>query len=141
MGEQVPTNLAALIDDKGSEIYSVGPETSVADAISEMVEQDVGSVLVIDDQDQLVGIFTERDFLKLFDEYRHSAPDLAVETAMTSDLVLGSPDETLKEAAEKMEEAKIRHLPVVGEGGRVEGVLSARDLQSVFLKIVREVDE
>jgi CBS domain-containing protein len=100
------------------------PQTSVAEAARLMRQGNVGAVLVVENE-QLVGIFTERDAL-----FRVIAPGLdpkktALCDVMTRNPMTVAPDETFGYALLLMHEKGFRHTPVV-ENGRPVGVLSAR---------------
>ena len=106
-------------------IVSVRPDESAQVAIARMVEENVGSVAVCDGP-RLVGIFTERDVLRLASGGA-SFPDLRVADAMTRAPVTVPPDVDMAAAARLMSERGIRHLPVV-EGENLLGMLGIRDV-------------
>jgi CBS domain-containing protein len=112
-------------DVASSAVVVVGPEHTVRDAARMMAQHHVGSA-VVTDAEQLAGILTERDVLKLVAQ--GADPDGAtVADMMTRDVVTVGPDWDLVEAAEEMARRRIRHL-VVFEGGQLLGVLSVRDV-------------
>jgi CBS domain-containing protein len=112
-------------DVASSAVVVVGPEHTVRSAANLMARHHVGSA-VVTDAEQLAGILTERDVLKLV--ARGTDPDAAkVAEVMTRDVVTVGPDWDLIEAAEEMARRRIRHL-VVYEGGQLLGVLSVRDV-------------
>jgi CBS domain-containing protein len=112
-------------DVASSAVVVVGPEHTVRSAARMMARHRVGSA-VVTDAEQLAGILTERDVLKLVAQ--GSDPDAAkVAEVMTRDVVTVGPDWDLVEAAEEMARRGIRHL-VVFEGGQLLGVLSVRDV-------------
>ncbi|MET1101378.1 MAG: CBS domain-containing protein [Pyrodictiaceae archaeon] len=102
------------------------PDDSVFKAVTLMHENNVGSVLVVDNEGRLVGIFTERDLVHIVAERR--SLDTRLEEVMTRKLVTASPDESLAIVASRMIEHGIRHIPVVDSEGRPIGVVSIRDL-------------
>jgi CBS domain-containing protein len=106
-------------------VVSVRPDESVQVAIARMQEENIGSVAVCDGP-RLVGIFTERDVLRLAGEGADFL-DLTVETVMTSTPVTISPDADLLDAARVMNERNIRHLPVV-EGENLLGIVGMREV-------------
>ncbi len=116
-----------LLDRKEiTSIYSVSPEASVFEAVTEMVEKNVGAMLVVRDG-QLHGIITERDYLRLVTVMGRTARDTPVHEVMTRRVIYVEPDATADEAMSIMTEKRIRHLPVM-EGDRILGVLSIGDL-------------
>ena len=113
-----------------SPVVLVGPEESLRRAAQVMQEHGIGSV-VVEQSDQVVGILTERDVM-------HAAAQMGdVERArvgdhMTAPVVTASPNWDVTVAATEMSDRRIRHL-VVLEEGRALGMLSIRDVMSVFL--------
>ena len=112
-------------DVASSGVVVVGPEHSVGEAARMMSRHHVGSA-VVTDAEQLAGILTERDVLKVVAQ---GADPEATKVAdrMTRDVVTVGPDWDLVEAADEMAKRRIRHL-VVFEGGQLLGVLSVRDV-------------
>lgn len=118
---------------KGRRLVTVSAKASVADAIRTMHAENVGSVLVPDAADCPVGIFTERDVLRLHAEGERDFDRVAVAERMTCSLVLGLPQMSVDEALGLMTERRFRHLPVV-EGGRLAGLVSIGDLVKAKLE-------
>jgi len=112
-------------DVASSAVVVVGPEHSVGEAARMMERHHVGSAVVAD-AEQLAGILTERDVLKVVAQ-RADPEATKVADRMTRDVVTVGPDWDLIEAAEEMARRRIRHL-VVFEGGQLLGVLSVRDV-------------
>jgi CBS domain-containing protein len=117
--------MAKLRDVMASDLTTVAPDATVAEAAQLMSVRHVGSALVMDDGG-LVGIFTERDIVRAlatdFDAAGHT-----VDATMTRAPRTLAPDASTKEALDLMLAAGFRHLPVV-EDGEVVGVVSLRDL-------------
>ena len=108
-------------------VVAVAPGDTVLDAVKLMAERDIGAVVVLD-QGRLVGILSERDCARELALGSRNARDIKVAEVMTPDVVTIGPAETVGECgALLMTRHHVRHLPVV-EGGRVLGVVSARDL-------------
>jgi len=115
----------SIVDVMRSRLVAVAPDATGRAAIRRMAEADVGSVVVCD-ASRIVGIFTERDVLRLAGE----GVDLdatRVADVMTRDVATVGPDTELLAAARLMGERRIRHLPVV-EGENVLGVVGIRDI-------------
>ena len=106
-------------------LYSVGPSTTVGEAISLMAQNRIGSALVMEGG-KLIGIFTERDTVRAISQ-SHDAPDHEISSWMTRDPKTVSPDVEVDTALRTMLDNGFRHLPVV-EGGEVIGMVSMRDL-------------
>ena len=111
----------------------------VADAVTVMDGHNVGSILVLDHNDKLVGIFTERDIMHCFAK-NLSFKDERMENIMTPNPVTFDSSAEISAAVATMSERKIRHLPVT-EGGKIVGVVSYRDLVSYLLPQVIYMNE
>ena len=119
---------------------TVVPETSVFDAVNLMNEQRVGAVAVTDN-DELAGIFTERDLMIRVVLARKDAKTTLVSDVMTPNCVSAKQDMTMGEALLIMSDLHFRHLPVVDDDNKVLGLLSIRDLlHSRIDKLSQELD-
>jgi CBS domain-containing protein len=125
--------MARIADVMRLRVVSVSPDETVQLAIARMLEENVGSVAVCEG-DRLVGIFTERDVLRLAGD-GGSLADMRVADVMTRSLVTISPDDDVVAAAHLMGERRIRHLPVV-QDGLVLGLLGIRDVLRTLVEIV-----
>jgi CBS domain-containing protein len=115
-----------LLKSKGSEVWTIQPDESVHDAIQKMADQDVGSLVVIEDG-KPTGIFTERHYAReVFLKGRHS-PTTPIREVMSKRIICASPEQTIEECMAVMTDKRLRHLPVVDDGGIV-GIVSIGDL-------------
>jgi CBS domain-containing protein len=115
-----------LLRRKGAIVY-VTPEATVRDAVDLMVEHNTGSVLVLDEGTDLVGIFTERDLMRRVVDPGLASDDTPITEVMTADVIVVSGDTKRGEALRLMEDEHIRHLPVA-DPDELYGVISLRDL-------------
>ncbi len=107
-------------------IISVNPETTVSEAITLMTDTDISALMVIDN-DQVVGIVTERDYVRRVARLQ-LAPELTkVGQVMTRNLLTVTPQDRTRFCMQLMIEKNLRHLPVL-EDGKLIGLLSIRDL-------------
>jgi CBS domain-containing protein len=118
--------VSQLLDNKGRQIYSVAPESMVYDALLLMAEHHIGALLVMR-RDELVGIFSERDYAREVIIKGRTSATTAVQDIMSTKLITVSPDSTVEECMNLMSGKRIRHLPVL-EHGKVIGLLSIGDL-------------
>ncbi len=116
-----------ILARKGHAIVSVVPTDSVRTAAALMNERQVGGVLVVDEQKQLVGVFTERDVLRRVVVPGRDPETTPVSAVQTSDVVTCHPETTLDECAAIMTTRRIRHLPVADED-TVYGVVTIGDV-------------
>ena len=128
----------AAADVMNLRLVSVAPTETAHGAVTRMLDGGVGSVVVCE-QSRLVGIFTERDVLRLVGE-GVDLDAVTVADVMTRDVQCIGPDDDTFAAARLMAERKIRHLPVV-EDGKVLGVVGIRDaMRSLLERVWRERD-
>ena len=125
--------MARIADVMNLRVVSVRPDETVQFAISRMLEENVGSVAVAE-RDRLLGIFTERDVLRLAG-HGEAFAELKVGDVMTRAPVTVSPDDDAVAAAALMGERRIRHLPVVEEG-HVLGIVGIRDVLRALVESV-----
>ena len=119
-------SLKQLIAAKGSQVYSIGPDAKVIEALQLMAQKDVGALLVIDGE-TLVGILSERDYARKVILHGRSSQDVPVREIMTSGVITVTPERTVEECMTLVTQKRIRHLPVT-EGGQLIGVVSIGDL-------------
>ena len=119
-------NIRDVLRDKGTAILSVSPDETVLEAIRRMAELGVGAMLV-QENGELVGIFSERDYMRRVMLKGLRSQDTAVREVMSSPVLTVSPDATVQEGLSIMIEKSVRHLPVT-DGTGVLGVVSIRDL-------------
>ena len=125
----------AIADVMSVGLVAVRPDETGYVAVSRMLESGVGAVLVIDDN-RLVGIFTERDVLRLSGE----SPGIDLRTirvgdVMTTELATISPDDDVLAASRLMGERRIRHLPVL-QDGYVLGLIGIRDVMRSLVELI-----
>ena len=114
-----------LLNEKGTHVWSITPDRSAHEALRLMTEKNVGAVLVMDDG-QLLGIFSERDFIRNVAGRGGAAGDIPVGEFMTHRPVCVNPDQTTEECMALMTDKRVRHLPVI-ESDRVIGLVSIGD--------------
>lgn len=120
------TTVNKLLGQKGREVHVIGPDDSVLNAIRQMAEKDVGSLVVIDDG-RPVGIFTERHYARNVFLKGRSSPETPVRDAMAIRPMFALPEQTVEECMAVMTKNKIRHLPVL-DGEEMVGIVSIGDL-------------
>jgi len=115
-----------LLQAKGGEIHSIGPDSRVIEALKLMAEKDVGALVVMDGG-RLAGIISERDYARKVILHGKSSHDILVREIMTGKVYTVHPGQTVEECMALMTVKRIRHLPVT-DGERLVGVLSIGDL-------------
>ena len=123
------TTLENILDSKGHDLHVVAPSDTALHAVQVMCEARVGAVLVMEGR-LLAGIFSERDLMTRVVLAGRDPMSCRVREVMTTEAACTAPDATVHDAMVLMTEHRIRHIPVVDEGGRVVGVVSIGDLVS-----------
>ncbi|MBD0278377.1 MAG: CBS domain-containing protein [Bacteroidota bacterium] len=116
----------SILTRKGNRTLSVTPDTKVYDALALMSENNIGAVLILENE-KLAGIFTERHYSRNVILEGRNSLDTQIKEVMTQKVVTVSPEDTIEECMELMTEKRIRHLPVV-RGDRVIGIISIGDV-------------
>ena len=119
------TLLRDIIHRKGGEVYSVGPDETVFEALKLMADKNTGAVLVVEGS-KVEGILSERDCVRRVELHGRRAQDTKVKDIMTSKVLYVQAGQTLEECVAIMIDKNIRHLPVF-EGEALVGLISARD--------------
>ncbi|MEN5427910.1 CBS domain-containing protein [Stenotrophomonas pennii] len=134
------TTVRQLLDGKSPEVHAVGPEAAVIDAIRLMAEKSIGAVLVMEGP-VLAGILSERDYARKIVLRDRSSRDTRVADIMTSKLITVAPTAQVAHCLQLVSDHRIRHLPVVDNGG-VLGVISIGDLvKAVIDAQARELEQ
>ena len=115
-----------ILRRKNAVLRTISPAASVHTAIETMVQNGIGSLVVMD-ADSMVGIFTERDVLKRVALSGMPTRMTAVRQVMTRDVVTIGPDASIEDCMERMSQRRIRHLPVE-QSGKVVAMISIGDL-------------
>ncbi|NUQ99608.1 MAG: CBS domain-containing protein [Streptomyces sp.] len=137
-------------------VAAVGREAAFKDVVRTMQDRKVSAVPVVEGGNRVVGVVSEADLLPK-EEFRDSDPDRYTQLRRLSDLakagsvtageLMTSPaltvraDATLAQAAREMARARVKRLPVVDDGGRLEGIVSRADLLKVFLRDDEDIAE
>ena len=123
------TTLKEIISEKNRAVQTAQPQDKVYDAVQKMHEHNIGALLVTEDG-QLVGIFTERDVLFRVVHTGLDPKSTDVSEVMTQNPLSVDPRTTVEQAMQLVTQKRIRHLPVV-ENGQLAGVISSGDLTRV----------
>ena len=120
-------HVAAVIKRKGSSVVSITPDRTIADATKLLTENRIGAVLVMDSNESIHGIISERDIIRALSKYGADVLTHKVEQLMTREVQQCSPKDTIAEVMTTMTTRRFRHLPVV-EDGKLLGMISIGDV-------------
>lgn len=128
-----------LLQAKGSEIWCIGPDATVFDAIKLMSEKEIGA-LVVTHNHAVIGILSERDYARKVLLKGRSSRNTPVRDIMSRNVVYAEPDQHVEHCMNVMTERRIRHLPVL-EDGRLVGIVSIGDLVKSIISEQQETIE
>ena len=123
--------LQDILTAKGSSVYTIGPNATLADVVRELMEHRVGSLVVCrpdgPEEERLLGIITERDILYCCAQGKPDLAAVKVAEVMSTKLITAAPGDAVEQIMGLMTARRIRHLPVLSEG-RLVGLVSIGDV-------------
>lgn len=120
-----------VLNSKPRNIWTIGPHETVYDALLLLAEKDIGALVVVQNE-EVVGMFSERDYARKVVLLGKSSKETQVSDLMTTKVYYAEPDNTMEECMALLTEKRIRHLPVL-EGGRMIGLLSIGDVVKAII--------
>jgi CBS domain-containing protein len=120
--------VAEILNRKGRQVFTIGVEQTALDAVRQLVERNVGSLVVLSgDGHKLGGIITERDILRECNRRFALLDKTRVGEVMSTDVLTGTSQDDIGQVLGLMTERRVRHLPIV-DGGQVVGMVSIGDV-------------
>lgn len=130
----------AILASKGSDVQTIEPTATLAEAVSRLATRRIGAVVVTGAERRVVGILSERDIVRSLAEHGESALSAPVSESMTRNVVTCGESETISEIMERMTAGRFRHVPV-SEQGKLTGIISIGDVVKWRLEeMARESD-
>ena len=131
----------AILDQKGRDIFVMGPDATLAEVAAELTARRVGAVMIMEGNDHLAGILSERDLVRAIASRGAAALSAAASSVMTQTVQTCTIDDLIEDVMERMTASRFRHMPVVDEG-RVIGIISIGDVVKLRIEeAVRERDD
>ena len=119
--------LDQIIKDKGADVITIRADVTLREAAQLLDDKKIGSVVATTSEGSLVGVLSERDITRQFARHGADSLTMTVAHAMTRDVITALPTETLDHGLARMNDRRIRHLPVCVEG-KLIGLVSIGDL-------------
>ncbi len=116
-----------VLKDKGKIVATIGAEKTIAEAIKQLMEKNIGSLLVVDEKGAICGIITERDILRECHQRYEMIKQTKIKEAMSKNLIVASPEDDIDYVENIMTQNRIRHIPIIS-GGKLEGLISIGDV-------------
>jgi len=124
--------------NKNRQIWTISKNKSVRQALVLMSEKNIGAIIVVDNNDFTVGIFSERDYARKIVLKGKSSKDTLLDEVMTKELITVTRDYKIDKCMEIMSEKRIRHLPVL-ENKKIIGMISIGDVLKITIKDQKEL--
>lgn len=118
---------------KGRQVVTIPKETGVIEAMSIFSANRVGSLVIVDEEKNVLGIIGGRDVLMAVVNHPDSIKDLKVESIMTTNLIIGTEEDDIDYIQAIMTENRIRHVPIM-HGRELRGMVSIGDVVKALLK-------
>ena len=119
--------VSQILKDKGDLVFTASPHETVGAAAALLHTRRVGAMVVVDAEEAIVGILSERDIVRVIAKEGASALTKPIAGCMSAEVIFAQPEETIDALLERMTDRRIRHLPVVRHG-RLAGIISIGDL-------------
>ncbi|MEE8157338.1 MAG: CBS domain-containing protein [Gammaproteobacteria bacterium] len=133
-------NVASILKEKGSDIISVTPQTKIFDTARLLTEKRIGSVLVLNPDESIAGVVSERDIVIGLSRQGTSVLKQPVSKIMTRKVVVCEPDYNMVLVMACMTDRRVRHLPVM-EGDKVIGIISIGDVVKTRIRELESESE
>ncbi len=122
--------------NKNRQIWTISKDQSVMQALILMSEKNIGAIIIVDNNDFPIGIFSERDYARKIILKGKSSKDTLLDEVMTKELITVTRDYKIDQCMEIMSEKKIRHLPVL-ESKKIVGIISIGDVLKIMTKVAK----
>ena len=124
--------------NKNRQIWTISKDQSVMQALILMSEKNIGAIIIVDNNDFPIGIFSERDYARKIILKGKSSKDTLLDEVMTKELITVTKDYKIEQCMEIMNEKRIRHLPVL-ENKKIVGIISIGDVLKIMIKEQKEL--
>ena len=124
--------------NKNRKIWTISKDQSVRRALIIMSEKNISSIIIVDNNDFPIGIFSERDYARKIILKGKSSKDTLLDEVMTKELITITRDYKVDQCMEIMNEKRIRHLPVL-ENKKIVGIISIRDVLKIMIEEQKEL--
>ncbi len=124
--------------NKNRQIWTISKDQSVRQALVLMSEKNIGAIIIVDNNDFPVGIFSERDYARKVILKGKSSKDTLLDEVMTKELITVNRDYKIDQCMEIMTEKRIRHLPVL-ENKKIVEIISIGDVLKIMIKEQKEL--
>ena len=124
--------------NKNRQIWTISKDQSVMEALILMSEKNIGAIIIVDNNDFPIGIFSERDYARKIILKGKSSKDTLLDEVMTKELITVTKDYKIDQCMEIMNDKRIRHLPVL-ENQKIVDIISIGDVLKIMIKEQKEL--
>lgn len=135
--------IESILKTKDKAVYCIPPDTSIFTCIRILNSKRIGAVVVLSPEEEILGIITERDILRLTYESRGNIPTITASAIMTprDEVTVASPHDDISVAMEIMTNKRVRHLPIV-DNGVIQGMITIVEIvESLLGQALNELDQ
>ena len=135
------SSVKAILDLKGRDVVTTGPNTTVAEAAAILSKKKIGAIVVVGMENKISGMFTERDLVHVIAKAGKDGLDQTLSSVMTSKVFRCNEQTSVNELMELMTSKRFRHIPVEANG-KLAGIISIGDVvKSRIAEVEREAEE
>ena len=124
--------------NKDRQIWTISKDQNVRQALILMSEKNISAIIIVDNNDFPIGIFSERDYARKIVLKGKSSKDTLLDEVMTKELITVTGDYKIDQCMKIMNEKRIRHLPVL-ENKKIVGIISIGDVLKIMIKEQKEL--
>lgn len=128
----------SILEAKGRMVATVPASTSLADAVAALRDHGIGALVVSKGDGVIDGILSERDVVRALAAHGMGVLGRPVSSVMTADVATSRADDSVDAMLQLMTDRRIRHLPVVDDDGRLDGIVSIGDMVKARLRMLEE---
>ncbi|NHZ71975.1 MAG: CBS domain-containing protein [Aquificales bacterium] len=122
------TSINQLLQNKGSQVWSVSPDNTVLEALKTMAEKNIGAVVVLESDGTMCGIFSERDYARRVVLDGRSSENTLIRDVMTGEVYYAHAQDSVDRCMALMSEKRFRHVPVLDDNKQLIGIISIGDI-------------
>lgn len=123
-----------ILAEKGTRVVTIHMKNMLVDVMSLFFANRIGSLVVVDKNDKILGIVAPNDVLKAVHSYPETVTSMTVSEVMTEDVIVGMPEDDVDQLMAIMTENRIRHIPII-EDGKLVGLVSIGDAVKALLTV------
>ncbi|MET6997946.1 CBS domain-containing protein [Chitinophaga defluvii] len=117
-----------ILQAKGHAVYAIHPDDTVYEALKVLIDKNVGALVVLDNEEKFLGMFSERDYARKVILKGRASKETLIREIMTERPITVTEDDSIEECMVKMTDKRIRHLPVTDDNNRLIGLISIGDV-------------